>query len=73
MPRVKEQKLTQSQTEEKNTIKLDDEPQVIESMLNYMYTSDYGDFSNSQEHVCALVLDVKVFVLADKYFIKGLS
>lgn len=60
------------QKKEKNEIKLDDDPQAIEAMLSYMYKLDYGDYSNSQEHVAAIVLDAKVFVVADKYFIKPL-
>ncbi|KAF7189558.1 hypothetical protein HII31_09198 [Pseudocercospora fuligena] len=60
------------QKPEKNEIKLDDDPQVIEAMLYYMYKLDYGDFSNSPEHVSAIVMDVKMFTIADKYNIKTL-
>ncbi|KXT07780.1 hypothetical protein AC579_4303 [Pseudocercospora musae] len=51
---------------------LDDDPQVIEAMLYYLYNFDYGDFSNSPEHVSAIVMDVKMFIIADKYNIKTL-
>ncbi|KXT03678.1 hypothetical protein AC578_5172 [Pseudocercospora eumusae] len=57
---------------QKNDIKLDDDPQAIEAMLYYMYNLDYGDFSNSPDHVAAIIMDVKVFTIADKYNIKAL-
>ena len=42
-------------------------------MFHYMYHFDYGDYGNSQEHVAAIVLDVRMFALADKYFIAPLK
>ena len=38
-----------------------------------MYNFDYGDHGNSPEHVPAIVLNVRMFALADKYFIEPLK
>lgn len=54
------------QKTQKNEITLDDDPQVIEAMLHYMYKLDYGDSSIIPESVSAIVMDVKLFTIADK-------
>lgn len=44
-----------------------DEPQTVDAFIHYLYNFDYGDFGNSQGDVPALVLDVRMFIIADKY------
>ena len=38
-----------------------------------MYNFDYGDHGNSPNHVTAIVLNLRMFALADKYLIKPLK
>lgn len=46
---------------------------MVEGLLYYMYNFDYGDHGNSPDHVTALVLNVRMFALADKYLIESLK
>ena len=57
-----------------NKIKLDeDDPQVVEAMLHYLYHGTYGDAGNATTDLPSILLDVKVFVIADKYFVEPLK
>lgn len=42
-------------------------------MLYYLYNFDYGDHGNSQEDAAPIVLDVRMFAIADKFAITPLK
>ncbi|KAI5356832.1 putative BTB/POZ domain-containing protein [Septoria linicola] len=48
------------------------DPQVVEALIRYLYTFEYGDDGNGQGDVAGIVFDVRVFIVADKYFVKPL-
>lgn len=50
----------------------DDEPQTVDAMISYLYTREYfhGSFKDG---VTPIVLDARVFTIADKYFIPKLK
>ncbi|KAK3684450.1 hypothetical protein LTR37_020258 [Vermiconidia calcicola] len=51
----------------------DDDAQVVEAMLRYLYTGNYGDAGNNASDIPSIVLDVRMYIVADKYFIKSLE
>ncbi|KAK3699503.1 hypothetical protein LTR37_016460 [Vermiconidia calcicola] len=51
----------------------DDDAQVVEAMLRYLYTGNYGDAGNNASDLSSGVLDVRMFIMAGKYFIKSLK
>ena len=51
----------------------DDDPQVVGAMMHYLYNFDYSDYGIAQSDVDAIVLDVRMFAIADKYSIKPLK
>lgn len=51
----------------------EDDPQVVDAMLHYLYNFDYGDYGIGQEHCPPIVLDVRVFAIAGKYFLANLK
>lgn len=42
-------------------------------MLEYLYTGCYGDAGNGPTDISSILLDVYMFAIADKYFIKPLK
>lgn len=42
-------------------------------MLHYLYHFDYSDYGNSSTDCAPIVFDVKMFAIADKYFIQPLK
>ncbi|CAK4000001.1 Hypothetical predicted protein [Lecanosticta acicola] len=50
-----------------------DDPQTVDAMIHYFYNFDYGDYGNGQQDVPGIVLDIRVFLIADKYFITPLA
>ena len=62
------------QEAKENTIDLsDDDPQAVDAMLYYLYNWDYHDQGNDQQQVSPIVLDVRVFAIADKFFVEPLK
>lgn len=51
----------------------DDDPQAVEGLIHYCYNFDYPDHINGQAGVSPLVLDIRVFAIADKYFVEPLK
>ncbi|KAK4544759.1 hypothetical protein LTR36_004008 [Oleoguttula mirabilis] len=53
----------------------DDEPRTVEAMLSYLYKRDYDAQSggSGEEDIASIVLDARVFIIADKYFILKLK
>lgn len=51
----------------------DDSAQVLEALIHYFYTFDYGEYTNRYTDVSAIVLDVKMHAIADKYFVGPLK
>ena len=51
----------------------DDDPQVVETLIHYFYNFDYPDPTNGQNDVPPIVLDVQMYIIADKYFIEPLK
>ncbi|KAK4544760.1 hypothetical protein LTR36_004009 [Oleoguttula mirabilis] len=60
---------------EEKKIKLDDDdPEVVNAMLHYLYNFDYGgDYDNSPDRIAPIMLDIRVFAIADKYLITPLK
>ena len=59
---------------DEGVIKLDeDDPRVVKAMLHYMYHGNYGDAGNALTDLPSIVLDVKMFTIADKYLIEPLT
>ena len=50
----------------------DDDPEVVDVMLYYFYHFDYDDAKEGSS-VQPIILDLHLFVIADKYFIKPLQ
>jgi hypothetical protein len=50
-----------------------DEPEAVEAMLHYMYHGSYVDPGNAPQDIAPILLDVRMFIIADKYFIKPLK
>ncbi|KAK3676934.1 hypothetical protein LTR78_003139 [Recurvomyces mirabilis] len=57
-----------------NKIELpDDDKQAVDAILAFLYTHKYGDEGNSQSDTSPMSLDIRVFTIADKYFIEPLK
>ncbi|KAK5123723.1 hypothetical protein LTR85_002359 [Meristemomyces frigidus] len=58
---------------EENTITLvEDDPETVDAMLQYLYKSDYAE-ATAATQPSALVLDIRVHAIADKYNIAPLA
>ena len=51
----------------------DDDPQVVEAFIHYLYNFDYGEYTNRQTDVVPIVLDVRMYAIAEKYFVAPLK
>ncbi|KAI7257543.1 hypothetical protein KC343_g6462 [Hortaea werneckii] len=51
----------------------EDDPQVIDALLHWLYNFEYDEYGLSQDHQCPMVLDVRVYAAADKYFVPNLK
>ncbi|KAK3640306.1 hypothetical protein LTR56_011902 [Elasticomyces elasticus] len=61
---------------ENNTItlkKAEDDPSVVQAMLSYLYTTDYSDEEHDLDLTPAMLLNIHLHVIADKYEIPSLE
>ncbi|KAK5674687.1 hypothetical protein LTS10_012688 [Elasticomyces elasticus] len=61
---------------EDNTValkKAEDDPSVVQAMLSYLYTTEYSDEEQDQDMIPAIILNIHLHVIADKYEIPGLE
>lgn len=67
--------LTSSQEGQEGIISLDtdddpriqDDPQTVDTLVHYMYSFAYdSDYENEQQDVAGIVLDVRMYIIADK-------
>ena len=51
----------------------EDDPLAVEAMLHYMYHGSYTDPGNAPDDIPPILLDIRMFIIADKYFVKPLK
>ncbi|KAH9825474.1 BTB/POZ domain-containing protein [Teratosphaeria destructans] len=51
----------------------DDDPQIVDAILAFLYKGSYGDDGNSQSDCEPIILDARVFIIADKNLIESLK
>ena len=51
----------------------DDDPLAVEALIHYLYNFEYDTINDRQTDVPQIVLDVRVWVIADKYFVEPLK
>lgn len=50
----------------------DDDPIVIESLIHYLYHFEYVEFAKERSGLDSISMDIKMFIVADKYFVASL-
>ena len=51
---------------------MNDEPEIVHSVLKFLYTGSYSDLPESRESISSAQINVRVFALAEKYCIENL-
>lgn len=64
--------VTQESSERPSTLELDDDPEVLASLIHYFYNNTYDDSSRG-EHQAVQTFTVHVYAIADKYDVPQLQ
>ena len=51
----------------------EDEPLIVMKMIDYLYCLDYNDHRNDETEESALMINARVYIIADKYDIEALK
>lgn len=50
----------------------DDDPMIIDILIHYLYNFEYVEFAKERSGLDKLIMDVKMYIIADKYFVASL-